>query len=408
MAESSRKPAPAAPRPSDRREEQVRQRARLEALLDRLDARDAADDAKRDRRAMRCAYRRFGVDVLVHHPGGTSTPRKVLTRDLSAGGLSFIHNGYLHKSTRVEVGLKRYIGGVDTCHGQVVYCDHISGSWHTVGAKFDRKVFPKLYLDPAAADTLDASGGQPHLIEGRVLIVDPNELDRRLVSHHLRRTKVELVGVATVEEARVAVAKADRPFDLVVVDPRAGVDQAGGDPVATVRAVLEMADAVPVAICTAEPESAAARAAADAGVRGVLAKPYEAERLMAAISNWLGASSAGGEDPIHSPLADQPDARPILGEFVENAGKLARGLKEAAGRGDAGRCRAICQTLRGSGSGYGFPSVTDAATEALRMLDDAGGVPEAAACLQRLQDVCARLTADPPAPPASPPASAAA
>ena len=406
MAESSRKSAPAAPRPSDRREEQVRQRQRLEALLDRLDARDAAGDAKQSRRAMRCAYRRYGVDVLVHHPGGTSTPRKVLTRDLSAGGLSFIHNGYLHKVTRVEVGLKRYIGGVDTCHGSVVYCDHISGSWHTVGVKFDRKVFPKLYLDPAAADTLDASGGQPHLIEGRVLIVDPNELDRRLVSHHLRRTKVELLGVATIEEATEALAKADRAFDLIVIDPRAGGE--GGDLGAAVAAVTAAAGEALVAVCTAEPESAAVRAVEAAGVRGVLAKPYEAERLMAAVSNWLGASSAGSEDPIHSPLADQADAGPILREFVENAAKLAAGLKESAGRGDAGRCRAICRTLQGSGSGYGFPSVTDAAAEALRMLDAAGGgVAEAAACLQRLQNVCARLTADPPAATEMAPAAAA-
>jgi CheY-like chemotaxis protein len=370
----------------------------LDALLDKLDARDATSNGRRDRRSMRATYRRGDVRIIVHHPGGSITDRRVLTRDLSAGGLSFLHAGYLHIGTRVDVNLRRHVGGgEDAVRGTAMHCEHIAGTWHAVGVKFDRRIFPKLYLDPESTPGLDLDARQPAGIAGRVLLLDDSELDRRLMAHHLRRTKVELTAVATLVEACAALAgqSHDNPFELAVVDLNLADAEARLEPAEVVRRVVETG--VPkVASCTAETDSARIRAVREAGCCGILTKPYDSEQLLASFANWLGmGNSSDGRDTINSSLADQPEMRPLLVEFVEKAQKLGLAMAEAREKNDLERCRSVVLALRGSGGGYGFTVVSEAATDAITNLEASQDVTEAGVALDRLQDICRRLSAEP-------------
>ncbi len=375
-----------------------KQEEQLQALLDRLDAKDAADNGKSGRRSARITYRRSGVGLLVHHPGGSITERTVLTRDLSAGGLSFIHGGYLHVGTRCDVTLNRYIGGEDTVRGQVQHCDHIAGSWHTVGVKFDRRIFPKLYLDPENANVLEVDARNPQTVSGRVLLLDDNELDRRLMQHHLRRTKIELTGVSKLSEACEALANqsAKNPFVLAIVDLNLAGDEADVPAEEVVRRVLDVA--VPrVAACTAESNQETLRRVREAGACGILSKPYDAEKLIASVAGWLansGGASSDGEK-IHSTVSSQAEMRPMVVDFVNNAASLCSDLQSAVTSDNLAKCRALCVSLRGGGTSFGFTPVTEAAAEAVVSLDATMSVAEAAVAIQRLQDICSRLSGDP-------------
>jgi CheY-like chemotaxis protein len=378
------------------RAEQERQQ-QLNALLDMLDARDAADDERESRRAMRCSFRRFGLSMTINHPGGSSTTRKVLTRDLSAGGLSFINNGYLHTGTRIDAALRRYLGGEDPVHGQVMYCEHISGSWHTVGVKFDRKIFPKLYLDPEIAITLTASNTSPQALVGRVLLLEDNELDRRLFAHHLRRTRIELTGVGTLAETLEAINghSGDDAYDLIIVDLSLAGKEGDVDPVEVVRRTVEAAQPVPVAVCSAETSSAVLAEVQEVGARGVLQKPYDSERLLTVVGGWLSTTEVTDE-PVFSRMAKQPEMKSLVTAYVETAKKQAAELAKALNNEDLDACRRTALALRGSGTSYGFDAVTEAASDAVKAIEATMSPKESAVQIARLQDVCSRMVDDEP------------
>ena len=356
----------------------------LEALLNKLDAQAAADPARVERRNTRVNYRRFSVPIRIHHPGGTSALRNVLTRDLSAGGLSFIHNGYVHINTRIEALLRRHEGGEDVIHGVVMHCQHIGGTWHVVGVKLDKRIFPKLYVDPDQAGPLTS-------VTGSVLHLEAQDLDRRLFAHHLRNTSVALTGCTTLEEARQHLHH--KPFDLVVLD--LNLDTTDDDEAASiVDQIRDTGFTGPIAVCTAETRPALLAAVESKGIVGLIRKPYEAQAIITALGGWLSGPKEAGK-PIHSPLADQPDSRILVSEYTRKTKVLIRDLRDAIARQDVQKCRTICLILKGTGSGYGFPQVTTAADEAITILDKTSSLAESEARLQTLLSVCARLSPEP-------------
>jgi CheY-like chemotaxis protein len=382
------------PRSSAQPEQDARAE-QLKSLLDRLDAKDSIDEGRQDRRSARATFRRSGVKITVHHPGGTSTERSVLTRDLSAGGLSFIHGGYLHIDTRCDVTLARYVGGTDNVRGVVQRCEHIAGSWHTVGVKFDRRIFPKLYLDPEFASDVEFDSRNPQSIGGRVLLVDDSELDRRLMAHHLRRTKVELTGVATLAEAVEAIAgqSAENPFRLAIVDLNLSGNESSLTPDQVVRKMVDAA--VPrVAACSAESDVSKLRAAREAGAISVLAKPYDNEKLLMSMASWLGNGGVGGDEAIYSSMAGQEDMNALIEEFVAKTKKDAQALHAAIEQDSFEACRSLVVSIRGGGASFGFGVITEVASEAVISLDGSGSVADAAVALQRLIETCGRLSAD--------------
>ena len=96
----------------------------------------------------RIPFRRSDVACRIYHPGGSMTTASVATRNLSAGGTSFLYHGFLHKNTKIELVLARRQGSEDVIAGTVTHCQHLVRTYHQIGMKFATKVFPKLYLDP--------------------------------------------------------------------------------------------------------------------------------------------------------------------------------------------------------------------------------------------------------------------
>jgi len=65
-------------------------------LLDNLDHASKEGDARARRNNQRMEYRADKIQLSVTHPGGTLGRFYVKARNLSAGGLSFLHGGFLH------------------------------------------------------------------------------------------------------------------------------------------------------------------------------------------------------------------------------------------------------------------------------------------------------------------------
>ena len=68
---------------------------------------------------------------------------RVCARNLSAGGFSCIHGGYLHPGSECQVVLPRREGGDPVAvNGTIVHCRHVEGSYHEVGIRFTEEIEP--------------------------------------------------------------------------------------------------------------------------------------------------------------------------------------------------------------------------------------------------------------------------
>ena len=115
-------------------------------LLDRLDRGAArqplvSEGASIERRKdPRLEYREVEVPLVVEHPGGGGAWLLVCARNLSAGGLAFIHGGFLHVGSRCRLLLHRLNGERELIGGEIVNCRHVEGALHEFSVRFDRKI----------------------------------------------------------------------------------------------------------------------------------------------------------------------------------------------------------------------------------------------------------------------------
>jgi hypothetical protein len=97
----------------------------------------------------------------LEQPGGSPQRLVVSVRELSRGGLSLLHGGYLHVGTRCvfrffDASKKQ----VAMAYAKVVRCQHVKGQIHDVGTKFDMPLEIEKMLGgvvPTSAQATDAA-----------------------------------------------------------------------------------------------------------------------------------------------------------------------------------------------------------------------------------------------------------
>lgn len=115
-------------------------------LLAMLDGGGKDDAARHGRRSSRHPCRGEMMPVVVLQPGKIVSPFVVLMRNVSAGGLSFIHGGYLHTGTACRVLLAKLEGEKVVLTGKVRRCRHIQGNLHEIGLEFESAIVPEDFV----------------------------------------------------------------------------------------------------------------------------------------------------------------------------------------------------------------------------------------------------------------------
>ena len=69
-------------------------------------------------------------------------------------------------------------------------------------------------------------------------------------------------------------------------------------------------------------------------------------------------------------MADDPDMRPLIKEFIENLDDYAVQLDQAVRTENVAFARQLCDQLKGAGGGYGLDPITLSAQMALSILQD--------------------------------------
>ena len=348
----------------------------------------------------RVGFNTKNFPVTFTHPGGVETRCLVTARNLSIGGLGFLHGGFLHANTACAIELPTIFGDSRVIRGAVRSCRHVAGKIHEIGVRFDAPIDPYEFLEPGDApqggfdSKLDASS-----LSGRVLAIEPAASDARLLVHQFASTSATLEIRSDFEEARELIQSG--AIDLILISDAALGTNGGADISQAIR--MEGFDG-PLIALTAESRSEWLAQVRKHHFAEVLVKPCDIGKFYACLAQNLpdtGQASTSGK--IYSEIALTEAAVELLGGFLKEVELAVREVNTAMAKGDKSTIRALCLGLKGNGRGYGFPRLSDAAREIVDAIDKSAPADDVEVALKRLELVFQRLSPElPPAPGAAP------
>jgi len=372
----------------------------------------------KERRNLRVSY--HGVNVVVKLIQQTGEIRHVVVpRNLSRGGLAFIHGRFVYPDTEIVVSLPSHNRDWVDIPGKIVRCRHVKGIVHEVSVTFDQPInvadFVGLspedqarYLREAYADDSNGKSRLNRTVEGEVLIVDDSEPDRRLLKLWLQRfglhvTEADDVGKAIdLIKRKKDDAEAQRTgegFDALLVELR--VERRGGAEL--IQRFRESGFRKTIVALSADGSDANRKRASSSGCDAFIEKPFDPARLLESLSA-LGGDTAGDDASVTSTLAGDPEMAPLLRDFVRSLGDCDQKLRKAAMHADGKTIRSVCEYLKGSGAGYGFDQITRLSKLVLDMLEQhtddltkvAGAVTDLTDILRRVRPATATAGNDTP------------
>jgi len=227
--------------------------------------------------------------------------------------------------------------------------------------------------EPCAAVSAPDQGAAAlsHALSGRVLLVEDNEVNRRVAATLLGKMGLE-VGLAT--NGREALQRLEHEhYQLVLMD----MHMPEMDGLEATRAIRERerknGGRMPVIAMTANVLSEARAACCDAGMDGFIAKPFVARELTDELQRWLPLKSLPPQaeivplhakepvakrlDPervavVHGAMGDH-DFAELVDVFLQSAQALLVDVDRAIAAGDDGSLYRSAHTLKSSAANLG-------------------------------------------------------
>ena len=313
------------------------------------------------RRHKRWEFRVPNTGMTVEHPAGGTSRLMVCARNLSAGGMGFLHGGYLHKGSRCKVLLRALDGQMHPMNGQIVSCRHVEGTLHEIGLQFDRRIDPARFVSaPASSQSPGESIGLESL-QGKVLYIDDSIDDQTLMKFVLDMCGARYCGATNGVEGMTLAEQ--RHFDAILTEM--WLPGLSG---------LELADALrkagyagPIIAITADEQPQLKTQALATGFTDVFYKPLEFEPLIKLLGQHLpaGGESKAAVEPLQSTKWDDMRMRPLIVEFVGRLLSQITQLEKFLQASDAAGAAKFCLAIKGSAGGYGYPTI-GAAADAIR------------------------------------------
>ncbi|MBL8745768.1 MAG: hypothetical protein JNK58_05350 [Phycisphaerae bacterium] len=354
----------------------------LLSLLEGLSrtARTRPDSRRKD---VRYEYHVPQVKVVAQHQSAGSTGFIMHARNISRGGISLLHGGFLHTRTHCTVTLSSVHGKAHLVMGEVVGCRHVARNIHEVSIRFYEKISIDDICGPGAKECLEHPGapGVPQL-QGLAICLAKSDAARREMLGWLSATGLDAV------EARTIGALIDKLRRLTFV---VAVVDAGRAEWSAEEAAQSVRDAgFTGGLIVVDPGSFSF-ADADA----VLHRPLDEKSFRAALMQTMRSRSSDEISPIYSTLSGADADRGLLERYVENALATAATIEGALGSSDGIAVRSALDSLRRTAGGYGFGVVGQAAASALGVLDQQG-LLHASREINVVVSMCRRLSAEVP------------
>jgi signal transduction histidine kinase/HPt (histidine-containing phosphotransfer) domain-containing protein len=260
----------------------------------------------------------------------------------------------------------------------------------------------EMILDPAEAMRLSdvgaaSRGGENSVtaLHGRVLLAEDGRENQVVICAYLRKAGLD---VTVANDGREAVELArSGSFDLVLMD----MQMPHLDGYGAASKLRQGGFTLPIVALTAHAMSEDRKKCITAGCTDYLSKPVSRNDLLEMVRRYLRASPRGAAaesiavpvaaappvGTVRSDLADDPEIRPFLPEFLDSLPAKVAALASLRRRSDLDALKDALHQLKGTGGLYGFPQITATAEEAERRIKEQGSlqnVREAVESLVRL------------------------
>jgi CheY-like chemotaxis protein len=304
----------------------------------------------------------------------------VACRNISRGGMSVLHCGYVHAGSRCSVAVSRPAGPPLVLAGTIARCSFRGSRVHEVGVKFDTPIDVRNVVTPdPCSDCFCLERVKPESLSGTVVYAEDSALDHKIVAHFLRDTGLVL---RTAHSAEEAIGLITPDCGLVLAEYNLP-DYNGAEFLTMLR---QRGVSTPVIVVAGDTSTVTRRLLAGVQADAFLAKPFSQQLLLRAIAEFLVLRP--GEGMLVSTLAADDPGQPLAEAFVTSLRAHGARLREAIGRGDAGACRQVCLKLAGTGPAVGFARLGRAAGEAAQALEKDTDFEHSAHLLRTLVAIC--------------------
>ncbi|MCX6597152.1 MAG: response regulator [Acidobacteria bacterium] len=128
-----------------------------------------------------------------------------------------------------------------------------------------------------------------------------------------------------------------------------------------------------------------------AGMDDYIAKPIDEKTLVSTVERWLTAAGAAPPASVgRAPQSSDPILEGLIPSYLDNRKHDVIMLAEAVATGDLPAARVIGHGMKGSGTGYGFPQITEIG-RAIEQCADAQDPTGLGQQIKRLQDFLSEL-----------------
>lgn len=319
----------------------------IQKILEQMDTVDGNGNGDK-RLSERYKYRLMNVVLHLQQPGdGTALSFRCATRNLSEGGISILHGGYVHIGSRCVVQLISSHGAWEHVVGTVVGCRYVQANVHEVRIRFDHRVDPALYCSDA--------------VKMRVLHVEDDPSIVRLVGTILRQLCAEVDVAQDGLEALERVEKAS--YDVILMD----MEMPRMNGFKTTAELRKMGYTGTIVAATVLDNTGDEQRCIQAGCDRYIRKPFKREDLAALFDSFK-------REPLFSSLADEPGMAELVTAFVNELPGRLKAVSDAAGRLELAVLEQLARRLKAEAGGYGFEPISQAA-EALEN-SARSGLPE--------------------------------
>jgi CheY-like chemotaxis protein/HPt (histidine-containing phosphotransfer) domain-containing protein len=236
-------------------------------------------------------------------------------------------------------------------------------------------------VPPSGTSLVAASRSRPapgDRAGARVLIAEDAPANQVLMTAYLRKMGAS---VDIAHNGRIAVemasegARSERPFDLILMDMQMP-ELDGYEATARLRTLGYTG---PIVAVTAHAVAGDREKCLAAGCDEYVTKPIKHATFCATVERFLALSRSrlgdglafdatiGAVAPpariaiLRSELADDPDLKGILPDFLNTLEGRVAALCRASGQEDSGTLKRLAHQLKGVAGGYGFPTITEQA-----------------------------------------------
>ena len=264
------------------------------AILQELDLHAQGGPGANLRHDVRMPYRSVaGLMVRMEHPGGSALNYLVKPRNISSGGIGFLHGNFVHIGTSCTITLATVDRKAALVTGKVDQCRHLRKNIHEVGVRFAEAIDLSLFLASfvRAASKREQSTELPNL-SGKLLYIEESVADRDLLHSTLKQLNVELY---TTSPGSGGVELSQRlHVDLILADMQ--LRRASGLEIA--RQLRAKGYDGPIVAVTTGDEEETLEAIRSAGYDRTLVKPYTFEDLIDVLSEYLSSESIASEEAL--------------------------------------------------------------------------------------------------------------